>query len=432
MKHECSLEDRMEREQIERFCCLYALGELSPEEHSRLEAHLHNCAGCKARIDEIERIILYDLPAVAIARMVETVPEQAAHANSDEILAAIREKAHAIAMKSREDEWGTASFSSESAESLHFWPLSQLPGLSHAAGWAVAVILFAGYFAMYWKSNNTSKETTNSVVPAESSAAGPIKVRELDPKVTELSSALTRAEQHVREARAADIQLDLQLQDLSAQNDILRSQLNLERAKASETGAQLELSLKSLNEQIEGKEALQAQLTDLNERMEKRNIEIAALTRAASVVPVNFPIAEQTVGGGEAKEILGARDLHIVDVYDVDGSGKSSRAYGRIYYVNHDQLIFYAFDLGKLERDHKIVAFQAWGYRQPQSTEVQSLGLFYLDSARLNRWTLRVSDPQILSRIDTLFVTAEPPGGSRFPKGKRLLMASLAGPPNHP
>ena len=432
MKHECSLEDRMEREQIERFCCLYALGELSPEEHSRLEAHLDNCAGCRARTDEIERLILYDLPAVAIARMVETVPEQAAQVNSDEMLAGIREKANAIIVKRKEDEWSTASFSSENAKSPQFWPLSQLPGLSHAAGWAAAVILFAGYFAIYWNAKTTGKETRNSVVPSESSAAVPVKVGELDPRVTELRSALARAEQHVRDARAASMQLDLQMQDLSAENDLLRSQLNVERAKASETGAQLELSLKSLNEQIAGKEALQAQLTDLNERMEKRNVEIAALTRAASVVPVNFPIAEQTVGGGEAKEILGARDLHIVDVYDVDGSGKSSRAYGRIYYVNHDQLIFYAFDLGKLERDHKIVAFQAWGYRQPQSTEVESLGLFYLDNARLNRWTLRVSDPQILSRIDTLFVTAEPPGGSRFPKGKRLLMASLAGPPNHP
>jgi hypothetical protein len=77
-------------------------------------------------------------------------------------------------------------------------------------------------------------------------------------------------------------------------------------------------------------------------------------------------------------------------------------------------------------------AFQAWGFRQPHSTTAESLGLFYLDNASLNRWTLRVSDPQVLSRIDTLFVTVEPPGGSRFPKGRRLLLASLAGPANHP
>ena len=100
--------------------------------------------------------------------------------------------------------------------------------------------------------------------------------------------------------------------------------------------------------------------------------------------------------------------------------------------MNRDLLVFYAFDLSKLERNHKAVAFQAWGFRQPQSTNAESLGLFYMDNVTLNRWTLRVSDPQVLSRIDTMFVTVEPPGGSRFPKGRRLLMASLAGPANHP
>jgi hypothetical protein len=55
-----------------------------------------------------------------------------------------------------------------------------------------------------------------------------------------------------------------------------------------------------------------------------------------------------------------------------------------------------------------------------------------MDNATLNRWALRVSDPLLLSRIDTLFVTLEPPGGSSSPKGKKLLMASLAGPANHP
>jgi hypothetical protein len=143
-------------------------------------------------------------------------------------------------------------------------------------------------------------------------------------------------------------------------------------------------------------------------------------------------VSEPALEGNEAKDILGARELHIVDVYDVDNAGKSSRAYGRVYYVNRSLLVFYAFDLSRLESHHMAVAFQAWGFRQPQSTAAESLGLFSMDNATLNRWTLRVSDPQLLARIDTLFVTVEPPGGSRFPKGRRLLMASLAGPANHP
>jgi len=79
-----------------------------------------------------------------------------------------------------------------------------------------------------------------------------------------------------------------------------------------------------------------------------------------------------------------------------------------------------------------VVEIQAWGFRQPNSTTAESLGLFYMDNASLNRWALRVSGPRVLSRIDTLFVTLEPLGGSRTPKGQRLLMASRAGPANHP
>ena len=77
-------------------------------------------------------------------------------------------------------------------------------------------------------------------------------------------------------------------------------------------------------------------------------------------------------------------------------------------------------------------AFQAWGFREPHSTTAESLGMFYLDNAGLNRWTLRVSDPEVLSRIDTLFVTVEPPGGSRFPKGGVCLWPLSPGRPTTP
>jgi len=187
-----------------------------------------------------------------------------------------------------------------------------------------------------------------------------------------------------------------------------------------------------LKEEIAEGDTLRGKLTDVYDRLDKEKVEAAKLQRIAASTTTHFPVHDQPLGQSEAAEILGARDLHIVDVYDVDGSGKSSRSYGRIYFVNRNELIFYAFDLSKLESGHKVVAFQAWGFRQPQSSSVESLGLFYLDNATLNRWTLRISDPQVLSRIDSLFVTVEPPGGSPAPKGRRLLMASLAGPPNHP
>jgi hypothetical protein len=221
-------------------------------------------------------------------------------------------------------------------------------------------------------------------------------------------------------------------QKLNTTYSALETELTNEEAQVKQRSAELELAHRSLNEEIAAKDSLQGQLAEVYERLEKSADEVARLEKFAVTAPERLSISEKEVNGNEAKEILGARDLHIVDVYDVDNTGKSSRAYGRVYYVNRSLLVFYAFDLSKVEKNHKAVAFQAWGFRQPRSATAESLGLFYLDDAALNRWTLRVSDPQLLSRIDTLFVTAEPPGGSHFPKGRRLLMASLAGPANHP
>ncbi|MDR3727247.1 MAG: hypothetical protein P4K86_09420 [Terracidiphilus sp.] len=177
--------------------------------------------------------------------------------------------------------------------------------------------------------------------------------------------------------------------------------------------------------------ALQAQLQEVNTRLDRQRTEVAHLQEVAASVPPRTP--GQDLNLADAREIFGARDLHIVDVYDVDHAGKSSLAYGRIYYVNHHLLLFNAFDLAdKAKKSRKPVAFQVWGFRQPNSTKAESLGLFYLEDAKLDRWVLRVSDPRLLARIDTLFVTVEPPVGSNSPKGHELLLASLAGPPNHP
>jgi anti-sigma-K factor RskA len=59
-----------------------------------------------------------------------------------------------------------------------------------------------------------------------------------------------------------------------------------------------------------------------------------------------------------------------------------------------------------------------------------SLGLFYQDGSQ--RWVLRFNDTKTLARLNKVFVTAEPQGGSTEPTGKQILMAYLQVQPNHP
>ncbi len=432
----CPLWDEIGREKTEELCCLHALGELSPEENVRLEEHLRHCRQCNALAREYQRLMLFDLSAAAVVRSEDSLPEEPANVREGELLANIRQRANRAlgwrAARLQQPEGVDAEGGNRGWQRAVrvAWPLMTYAFCAMAAMFLLAYVL-----------TRPSRQPLDSAVRQgafqQPASAGPdaelqARLRTTEASMRELQKQLGQALRSDRNAQIGYGRLSGEYRDLNGRYAALEEQLTREQAAVEEKDAELSLSRQTLTEQRMAKESLQGQLSEIYDRLEKQNAEVVRLERVASTVPASFPVTEHVVSDTEAKEILGARDLHIVDVYDVDDFGKSSRAYGRIYYVNRSQLVFYAFDLSKLESNHKVVAFQVWGFRQPQSSKVESLGLFYMDNATLNRWTLRVSDPRILSRIDTLFVTVEPPGGSRFPKGRRLLMASLAGPPNHP
>src|SRR5262249_29967437 len=48
----------------------------------------------------------------------------------------------------------------------------------------------------------------------------------------------------------------------------------------------------------------------------------------------------------DVRDLMGARNFHIADVYDIDSKGKDQAAFGRVFYTGgKSTLIFYAFDL---------------------------------------------------------------------------------------
>ena len=433
----CALCSLLSREKVEELCCLYALGELAPEETRRLRGHLRECKACSAMVEEFDRIMLFDLPSVEVLHSEGSVPEDPESVDAGKLLERVRERARS----GQEEEncqpgWGQtprSTFAGMRRSRLVY--SARLTTL--AAGWLIAAILLFDPGLLRLTRNaagtgNAPKASQRGLDLAAKAAALTRQLQTANATVKELQVELARSSDRGRIAQSQMARLNLEYQDLNGVDTDLRTRMKQQDELLAQTSAQLQLTRASLNSEMAAKTALEGQLSDVYSRLDKQGQEVATLAHVAAAVPAAYPVAEPRVREGEAREILGARDLHIVDVYDVDGSGAAARAYGRIYFVNHSLLIFYAFDLSKLEKNHKLAAFQAWGFRQPRSSKVESLGLFYLDNATLNRWALRITNPEILSRIDTLFVTVEPPGGSRFPKGRRLLMASLAGPPNHP
>jgi hypothetical protein len=201
-------------------------------------------------------------------------------------------------------------------------------------------------------------------------------------------------------------------------------------------------------------ERLQRSLQTADDALSRTNKELETLrttrtTNAATIAQqriqldlLNVTIREQTetiqqdrqllAAGKDIRDLIAARELRIVDVQDVGASGKVRAVPGRIFYTHGKMLTFYAYDLqnkGNVNR----VAFQVWGKKDGRSQSPRSLGILYEDDSTQKRWALTFDDPDVLAMIDQVFVTVEPPGGSRQPTGPRLLNAAFINEaPNHP
>jgi archaellum component FlaC len=144
---------------------------------------------------------------------------------------------------------------------------------------------------------------------------------------------------------------------------------------------------------------------------------------------------EMLTQGRDVRDLMGARDLHIVDVFDTDGKGRTRKPFGRAFYTQGKSLIFYAFDLPtKNLLDGKFV-YAAWGSNSNKSKDQvpHHLGIFYSDDQNQHRWAMKFNNPKVLDEIDTVFVTLERLGAAfTVPKGKPVLEAYFGTPPNHP
>jgi hypothetical protein len=134
----------------------------------------------------------------------------------------------------------------------------------------------------------------------------------------------------------------------------------------------------------------------------------------------------------DIRELIGARDLYITEIYDVARNGDTREAAGRVFYTKGKSLVFYAYDLNESPGVKEVSTFEAWGQRGSDWHQASKLGLFYQDNTLKKRWVVKSNDKKTLDQIDAVFITVEPSGGSERPTGKPLLFAYLKVPPNHP
>jgi hypothetical protein len=426
---------------MEELCVLYVMGELSVGETDFMTRHLPECEQCQRTVRDFEKICLVDLATLAVEKAGAEFTGNIEAEEEDRLL-------NEVIQRAREDGSPRSIESILVPATASACRLSTRERLSANArpffavgGWAVAAVMIFGVVG-FKKFSKLSGNVEPSIVTVLSNEAPDHSVAELNVWKDRLATAEAHLKLLDKQLEVGRLQVQIANSALSkaesayvdslSKQESLQAQIEAQDQKAQEQLADLAAARALLADARNKELALQAQMQNVEASARIQRDNDAAFHQVAANVSARSAASEQGPTEAEAKELFGARDLHIVDVYDVDHSGKASRTFGRVYYVNHKLLLFYAFDLAEKEKGRKAAGFQAWGFRQPDSTTPENLGLFYVDDAKLDRWVLRVSDPKILARIDTVFVTIEPNGGSASPKGRQLLFASLADSPNHP
>src|SRR5262249_33303669 len=101
--------------------------------------------------------------------------------------------------------------------------------------------------------------------------------------------------------------------------------------------------------------------------------------------------------GHDVSDLMGARNLHIVDVVDTATRRKTRPAFGRVFSTEAKSLVFYAYDLNEAKVQKANYQYRVWAKKEGGDKSVRSLGIFYADDKTQRRWVFKCNDPKMLT-----------------------------------
>ena len=403
---------------------LFYSGELTDEEWALLQVHMAHCDSCREAFEQHQYLAAEVIPAMAVGAAAES-PRRVEE--SDRLL--------------QEAERGLMARVKEREPSIHPQvPKSPWAWISTGAIAAclAGALLYAGFRYLHPSPPQeaiASNSRENSVRAAAPPVQAPQRIDRKAPpsddqKVSALETRLSEAEKRSAEYQAAMAQEkhqleneEVQQQQILVQRDALSQQLATTQTEAQSLRDKLASSQNGAQEQTARFTELEAKAQRLNAALDDAN---ASLNSKDQIIAFDKDLM---LHDRDIRDVIGARNLYIADIYDTTLSGSTAKPFGRIFYTKDSSLVFYGFDLDKQAGVRQSAAFKAWGSgtdRRPVS-----LGLFYQDDGH-KRWVLKCKDAATLARLDQVFVTVEPAGGSNKPTGKQFLRAYLQIEPNHP
>jgi hypothetical protein len=421
-------------EEFAELCALSTSGELSAEELAALDEHVTGCASCAALLREYTSLAHVGMAKLAADREQEidtpfgyneTRAEErfiaALHTARPHRPAGLRSHAHLTSVSGRWQEMKRPALLIGAAAVVlvcigSAFELGRRGATSHPATEAATVVVHTPA-----PPDGENTEMKAELAAAQSSLkAITTRSADLEKQLTELSDTKTSLVAQIADLTQKDNSDSASLASVTRQRDGLQQQLN-------DTSNALTRARDDLNRSQQDRQGALFRVATLETEVKDLHTELSA-TNNSTGNDEKFLAADRDI-----RELMGARQLYIADVFDVQNNGERSKPFGRVFYTQGKSLIFYAFDLEKQPGYREAKAFQAWGKPDRSSGKPISLGIFYMDNEQNRRWVVKSANPDVLAQINAVFVTVEPRGGSQRPTGKPFLEAYLHSlPPNHP
>jgi hypothetical protein len=416
----------------QEICAAASIGQATPEELFELEQHATECEACQQAY--------FDYLNLAGAQFAEAnqkpvlSSEQAQESlNSELFTRRFFERAEREGIQFSEDVGQEVKQLGPVPRPLARRMSWRLAVKAIAAALLVSAGLSGGYF--YGKHSEQREHEARNMGPLANPAAG------LDQYVAELTATNAKLEAEIGHLKT---ELAKSSESLKATQTNLRS-TSEDHEKLASDHAALESQLHSVEQALAESQVLvanaqqeaakhDARAGELQETLVANNVKINNLTGELAEKSALLDKERQLLTlGHDVSDLMGARNLHIVDVVDTDAKGNTRPAFGRVFFTEGKSLVFYAYDLNEAKVQKANYQYRVWAKQEGGDKQVRKLGIFYSDDKAQRRWVFKCNDRKVLSVIDSVFVTLEPSDSdTSHPKGQNLMYAYLRGQPNHP
>ena len=435
----------------EEMCALAATAQLGGKEMSELNAHISTCDSCREFLWSVGKVSLQVMPLLSENRApaADIVPPDGmrdrflSRIASEELVNEVNvgPRLHPFVVKKLPSSRFGKEQCTEQArhaeqvfsrpKSTLFWLLSRSAAVMALCG----IVGAAAFYAGVWKGEQTSqpgqvRAPSTGVSPHNSLMDNSGRLSQLEGQKSQLESTLVKLKQD----------LSILQSERQSLSDELKAANNRLAALTTQVKSASEHSSAELQEAQNMVATLQSRAETLSERLAESEVKLGIQKQMREDLAAKLDTTEEELRRQndlksaklELGDLVAARNLHIVDVYDADSKGNRQRSFGRVFFIEGKSLVFYAYDLDAPGQFKANVVFHVWGEKAGVKEVAHSLGILHKDDGH-SRWAMTFDDPRVLVKINSVFVTTEVASKQyKEPHGKKVLYAYLGNQPNHP